>query len=103
MENNFDNISFQNKAAGFEDPVQLPANDDTARKWQDANKSWWEKTPMRYDWRESIAIPPCEIAYYDEVDRRFLDAVRHSLPWTRFPFESLIPFDKLKNLDPKIA
>ena len=44
MENNFDNTSFQNKAAGFEDPVQLPANDDTARKWQDANKSWWEKT-----------------------------------------------------------
>ena len=99
MKDNFDSSSFQNKAAGFEDPVQLPANGDTAKQWQDANKSWWEKTPMRYDWRESIGSEPGTKAYYAEVDRRFLDAVRHYLPWQRLPFESLIPYAELKDLD----
>lgn len=99
MKDNFDSGTFQNKAAGFEDPIQLPADGDTARQWQDANKSWWEKTPMRYDWRESIGIQPGTRAYYEEIDRRFLAAVKHYLPWQRFPFELLIPYGELQALD----
>jgi 2-polyprenyl-3-methyl-5-hydroxy-6-metoxy-1,4-benzoquinol methylase len=96
---NFDGSSFQNKAAGFEDPVQLPSNGATARQWQDANRSWWEKTPMRYDWRESIGSQPGTKPYYDEIDRRFLESVRQYLPWKRSPFESLIPYSDLDHLD----
>ena len=99
MNDNFDSSSFRNKAAGFEDPVQLPNSGDIARKWQDANKSWWEKTPMRYDWRESIASQMGTIAYYEEVDRRFFNAVKHYLPWKQIPFESLIPYRDLPNFD----
>lgn len=99
MKDNFERGSFRNKAAGFDDPVQLPPNGEAARQWQDANRSWWEKTPMRYDWRESIASEPGTKEYYDEIDRRFLEAVRRYLPWRRLPFESLIPYDDLKNLD----
>lgn len=99
MPDNFDSNAFRNKAAGFEDPVQLPENGETAKRWQDANKSWWEKTPMRYDWRAPIESQPGTKAYYEEVDRRFLDAVRHYLPWKDRPFESLIPYDALKELD----
>jgi ubiquinone/menaquinone biosynthesis C-methylase UbiE len=99
MTDNFDSSSFRNKAAGFEDPVQLPASGDVAKGWQEANKSWWEKTPMRYDWRESIEYPAGTKEYYDEVDRRFLSAVRHYLPWSGKPFETLIPYEKLKKLD----
>ena len=99
MDENFDSSSFRNKAAGFDAPAQLPENESAARKWQEANKSWWEKTPMRYDWRESIAIQPGTKEYYEEIDRRFLSAVSHYLPWDRSPFESLIPYDELKDLD----
>jgi len=99
MKDNFDSSSFRNKAPGFTDPVQLPANGETAKQWQDANRSWWEKTPMRYDWRDPIRSLPGTKEYYEEVDRRFLEAVRHYLPWKRIPFEALIPFDQLKQLD----
>lgn len=99
MTENFDRDRFHNKAPGFEDPVQPPKDKNTATSWQAANKSWWEKTPMRYDWRASIGSEPGTKQYYDEVDRRFLDSVRHYLPWERMPFESLIPYDRLRECD----
>lgn len=99
MQRKFDDHDIQHKAHGFEDPVQLPKDDDTARQWQAANKSWWESTPMRYDWRASIAAEPGTTAYFDEIDRRFLDAVRHYLPWEDAPFDSLIPYSDLRKLD----
>jgi ubiquinone/menaquinone biosynthesis C-methylase UbiE len=33
------------------------------------------------------------------VDKRFLSSVRSYMPWQRFPFEWLIPFDKLGDMD----
>lgn len=99
MNDNFDSNSFRNKAAGFDAPAQLPANGDTARHWQDANKAWWEKTPMRYDWRESIGSQPGTKEYYDEIDRRFLGSARQYLPWKDSPFESLIPYSDLVHMD----
>ncbi len=99
MADNFDRGSFGNKAAGFDDPVQLPSDAKAALQWQDANRSWWEQTPMRYDWRESIGSAPGTKEYYAEVDRRFLDAVRHYLPWEKIPFESLIPYAGLARSD----
>lgn len=99
MKDNFDSNSFQNKAPGFTDPVQLPTSGETAKQWQDANRTWWEKTPMRYDWREPIGYPVGTREYFEEIDRRFLEAVRHYLPWKLLPFEALIPFDQLKQMD----
>lgn len=54
---------------------------------------------MRYDWRESVGIQQGTKEYYDEIDRRFLEAVRHFLPWKLRPFETLIPYGHLKDLD----
>ena len=43
MMENFDRGTFRNRAYGFESPIQLPADGDTAKQWQDANESWWEQ------------------------------------------------------------
>jgi 2-polyprenyl-3-methyl-5-hydroxy-6-metoxy-1,4-benzoquinol methylase len=99
MTDNFDGARFSNKAPGFESPNQSPDSDDLARRWQAANKAWWERTPMRYDWREAIPFPEGTKEYFEHIDRRFLEAVRHYLPWHRLPFEQLIPYDALRNLD----
>lgn len=99
MADNFDDSAFRNKAAGFDAPAQNPANEDAARQWQAANKSWWEKTPMRYDWRESIGSPAGTREYYAEIDRRFVESSRHYLPSQRLPFEPLIPYPALPALD----
>src|SRR5262245_56107593 len=96
---NFDGSAFRNKAAGFEQPAQLPPDESTAKRWQEANKSWWESTPMRYDWREAIAAAPGTKAYFEEIDRRFLAAVRQYLPWRGEPFEGLIPYGELEHMD----
>ena len=96
---NFDGSRFVNKAKGFETPSQLPDTDKLTEEWQNANKSWWERSPMRYDWREAIPFAEGTKEYFDQVDSRFLESVRHYLPWHRYPFEQLIPYDELRNLD----
>jgi SAM-dependent methyltransferase len=54
---------------------------------------------MRYDWGQAISSPEGTKEYFDHIDRRFLEAVTHYLPWHRLPFEQLIPYDELRNLD----
>ena len=71
---NFTGIEFGNKAAGFDKPTQLPRDDAQRRQWQSANKTWWETTPMRYDWRDEIIAPPGTQSYFMEIDRRFLSS-----------------------------
>ncbi len=96
---NFDGSRFINKAKGFAAPSQLPGSDEMTEEWQNANKSWWERSPMRYDWRKAITYAEGTKEYFDQVDSRFLESVRHYLPWHRYPFEQLIPYDELHNLD----
>ena len=69
---NFTGTEFGNKAAGFNRPTQLPRDDAQRRQWQSANKTWWEATPMRYDWRDEITAPPGTESYFREIDQRFL-------------------------------
>jgi SAM-dependent methyltransferase len=90
---------FQEKAAGFDHPTQLPRNEDERRDWQAANRAWWESAPMRYDWRERIAETPGSEAYFKEIDRRFLTSARAFVPWRKIPFDTVIPFDDLQNKD----
>jgi ubiquinone/menaquinone biosynthesis C-methylase UbiE len=96
---NFTGAEFSNKAAGFDEPTQLPRDEAQHLDWQSANRKWWEATPMRYDWREEIAAAPGSLEYFDEVDRRFLSSVRSYMPWRNIPFERIIPFEQLRNSD----
>jgi ubiquinone/menaquinone biosynthesis C-methylase UbiE len=99
MMNNFTGAEFVNKAAGFNKPTQLPHNETERRRWQAANKAWWESSPMRYDWREELASIPGSEDYFREIDRRFLSSVRKYMPWKNLPFEQLIPYDQLHDKD----
>jgi ubiquinone/menaquinone biosynthesis C-methylase UbiE len=96
---NFSRTEFNNKASGFQEPTQLPCDDEQRREWQSINKMWWESTPMRYDWREALAAPIGTKAYFEEIDARFLASAYNYVPWKNIPFETLIPFDKLADKD----
>jgi SAM-dependent methyltransferase len=88
-------MTFADKAAGFERPTQRPRDEDERRRWQVANRAWWEVAPMRYDWRESLAETPGSKAYFEEIDRRFLASARNFAPWREIPFDGIIPFADL--------
>ena len=90
---------FSDKAKGFDQPTQLPRDDDERILWQSANKAWWESMPMRYDWRKKIDATPGTAGYYKEIDQRFLDSVWKYMPWRDMPFEALIPFELLGGMD----
>lgn len=87
------------KAPGFDSPTKLPDSAEQARQWQEANRSWWESSPMRYDWDAPIGAEIGTEEYFTEIDRRFFESSRHYLPWTALPFERLIEFGSLRNLD----
>lgn len=90
---------FANKAAGFDNPTKLPSSEAERAKWQEANKVWWEATPMRYDWRETVPFEAGTREYYQEVDRRFLLSARQYLPWRTKPFDQIIPYADLPRMD----
>jgi ubiquinone/menaquinone biosynthesis C-methylase UbiE len=96
---NFSGTEFSNKAVGFDNPTQLPCDDTQRGQWQSANRTWWESTPMRYDWRDEIGAPVGTEAYFLEIDRRFLASARKYTPWIDVPFEEIIPFKQLRDKD----
>lgn len=84
---------------GFETPTGQPTEPELAKKWQEQNRQWWEKNPMRYDWNEGIGANDHSREFYEEIDRRhFFDASRYTPPRQR-PFDELIPFAELKEAD----
>src|SRR5262245_66586494 len=85
---NFSSTEFNNKASGFQEPTQLPRDEEQRREWQSINKMWWESTPMRYDWREALAAPIGTKAYFEEIDARFLASAYKYVPWKNIPFET---------------
>jgi SAM-dependent methyltransferase len=89
----------QAKAAGFNEPTQPPRDEDEHKRWQAANRAWWESAPMRYDWRRGLDQTPGDAAYFKEIDDRFFAAARDFTPWRKIPFERLIPFDDLADKD----
>lgn len=84
---------------GFDKPTALPTTDEQAQQWQEANRTWWERHPMRYDWNDSIGHEEFSKEFFDEIDRRFFASAEHYLPSKRLPFDALIPFDTLPQLD----
>jgi ubiquinone/menaquinone biosynthesis C-methylase UbiE len=83
----------------FKAPTELPQGEDEAATWQQANKSWWESHPMRYDWRDGIQHEEFSRGFYEDIDRRFFENVREFMPWKRIPFDPLIDFDALASKD----
>src|SRR6478672_13864574 len=90
---------FSHKAPGFSDPTALPADFEESSRWQSANRSWWESQPMRYDWDDKIGEPEYTQDYFREIDRRFFAATRPFMPWKKTPFDRLIDFDAIRNMD----
>ena len=97
--NDFSATGFGSKAAGFDEPTQIPRDTEQRRRWQCANRTWWESAPMRYDWRDEITARPGSQAYFAEIDRRFLSSAATYAPWRKLPFETIIPFDALRDKD----
>ena len=91
----------QNKAETFVAPTQVPDTQETRDEWLDANKTWWETNPMRYDWLhgELNRIPYAEFSkeFYREIDRRFFTNANEYLPQVRIPFDRLIDYESLAN------
>lgn len=85
--------------SGFVTPTALPSSEAEAASWQDVNRSWWEKHPMRYDFQEALGIAPGTQEFYREIDRRFLSATWTFMPWKKKPFEELMDFDRVAKED----
>lgn len=90
-------MEFEDKGpAEFDNPQALPSENKEI-DWQKRNKAWWEKNPMRYDWKDKITYKEFSKEFFTEIDRRFFrDSIDYS-PFLHKPFESLIDFDSLKN------
>lgn len=84
---------------GFDGPIALPRTPAQGRQWQTANRAWWERHPMRYDWHAEIGGEEFSRDFYFEIDRRFFSTARAYMPWARLPFDQLIPFDALADRD----
>ncbi len=84
---------------GFDSPTQLPQTADEARAWQEANRSWWESHPMRYDWDQEIPTEEFGKEFYEEIDRRFFADAETYLPSRRIPFDALIDYQNLHTQD----
>lgn len=84
---------------GFDAPTALPQTPEQAKAWQEANRSWWESHPMRYDFTDTVEVEEFTPEFYEEVDRRFFGDARPYLPYKNLPFESLIGFETLAEKD----
>jgi SAM-dependent methyltransferase len=83
---------------GFDAPTALP-DELKQNDWQKRNRAWWEANPMRYDWRATISAPEFSREFYGEIDRRFFgDAARYIPPKER-PFDEIVPFEELPQMD----
>jgi ubiquinone/menaquinone biosynthesis C-methylase UbiE len=83
---------------GFETPTELPDASKQAH-WQQQNRNWWEKNPMRYDWGDRIPAAEFSKEFYQEIDERFFSDSWRYMPWEERPFEEILPFAELANKD----
>ena len=61
---------------------------------QSGNKSWWTENTMSYDWKDKVARAEFSREWFDEIDRRFIDAARHVAHGAQ-PFDKIIPFEAI--------
>ena len=87
----------EGKTKDFQTHVDLPKSEEQSINWQNSNRSWWEKNPMRYDFTEKIPFKEFTKEFYEEIDRRFFASVWEFMPWKDIPFDPLIDFNLLSN------
>lgn len=62
---------------------------------QSGNRQWWDENPMTYDWEGALTLQPYTRAWYDAIDRRFIDG--SSLFATdAVPFDRIFPLEWLR-------
>jgi ubiquinone/menaquinone biosynthesis C-methylase UbiE len=89
----------QNVPENFTDPEKLPTSIVESLNWQESNKSFWEANPMRYDWNMGIEKQEGTSDFFEEIDKRFFSAIKDIMPWEKIPFDNIIPFDDLNNMN----
>jgi len=62
------------------------------------NKQWWTDHTMSYDWHNEVEATRFSPAWFDAVDRRFIESARLYGTDER-PFDRIIPFDRLRGAD----
>jgi SAM-dependent methyltransferase len=65
---------------------------------QSRNRTWWESTPMTYDWRRPASAGFDSVAWFDEQDQRFLDNAAFYATDER-PFDRFLPYGMLRGKD----
>jgi len=73
----------------YEDSRSQPQTPDDVQR---GNRSWWSDNPMTYDWHGEIGLAPGTREWFDEIDRRFIDASRPYLT-SQHPFDRIMPND----------
>lgn len=59
------------------------------------NRRWWTDHTMSYDWHDTVAAEKFSKGWFDEIDRRFVDAAR-LFAHDQAPFDRIIPFAELR-------
>ena len=66
------------------------------RSFQEENRRWWNKQPMTYDWHSTLRAAEGSEAFFQEIDRRFIqDHPFAHVPGSP-PFSNLIPYKQLR-------
>jgi len=84
---------------GFDEPTALPKTAEQTEAWQEANRTWWESHPMRYDFTDAVEVEEFTREFYEEIDSRFFRDARCYLPTDKVPFDRLIDFPSLADKD----
>ncbi len=59
------------------------------------NRRWWNGHTMSYDWNDTVPGEKFSPGWYDEIDRRFIEAAG-LFAHDRVPFDRIIPFETLR-------
>jgi len=89
----------EKEIGSFNSPTRIPENEADRLALQKANYDWWNRNPMRYDWKEEIGAREFSREFFEEIDRRFFANAAEYLPKEDIPFDVLIDFDSLKDKD----
>lgn len=86
-------------ARDFQNPIELPKDERQLLDWQELNRSWWQRNPMRYDIGEKITCEEFSKEFYEQIDSTFFQSVWQFLPWGKIPFDPLIDYHSLQHKD----
>lgn len=90
---------FDHKVAGFKGPTVNPGTPEERKNWQEANRDWWEKNPMRYDWLKSVQHAEFSKEFFEEIDRRFFENANDFATCGVEYFNRFIDFESLRDKD----